>query len=339
MGKFQATKRLVRDYFDELEAASPDQVEAVLRKYMSDDYDWKACFPFRNLKGIHQVAEEFWKPLKTSLSRMQRRQDIFIAGVNELGAEHGESGDEQWVMSMGNLLGNFEKDWIGIRRTHNIKMLRYAEFICVKDGKITKTGFFFDLLGFMVQAGVSPLPKQAASIFVYPGPREHDGLLFEDAPEEERKLTSDLVLRMCSAIGSNYDTMDGHPVSVLSRTWSDDMLWMGSGGSSYTIEAFQRSQEEFRGRMRDKNFNGHLCRFGEGNFYCFFGWPNLVNTPLGGIYGLPGGQVPAEMQVVDVYNRRGDKLTENWVFVDIPYWLSQQGLDVLENNRKVNNPD
>ncbi len=45
------------------------------------------------------------------------------------------------------------------------------------------------------------------------------------------------------------------------------------------------------------------------------------------------------MQVVDVYRREGDKLAENWVFIDIPYWLKQQGLDVLERTQKILNPD
>ena len=36
------------------------------------------------------------------------------------------------------------------------------------------------------------------------------------------------------------------------------------------------------------------------------------------------------MRVVDIYRREGDKLAENWIFIDVPYFLKQQGLDVLE---------
>jgi len=39
-----------------------------------------------------------------------------------------------------------------------------------------------------------------------------------------------------------------------------------------------------------------------------------------------------------VYRRDGDKLAENWVLIDIPYWLKQQGLDVLDRNQKIMNP-
>lgn len=43
------------------------------------------------------------------------------------------------------------------------------------------------------------------------------------------------------------------------------------------------------------------------------------------------------MQVVDVYYRRRDKLAENWVLIDIPYWLKQQGLDVFKRTAHIQN--
>lgn len=50
---------------------------------------------------------------------------------------------------------------------------------------------------------------------------------------------------------------------------------------------------------------------------------------------LPGGTQDTQMQVVDVYRRDGDKLSENWVLIDLPWWLKQQGLDVLQRNREL----
>ncbi len=45
------------------------------------------------------------------------------------------------------------------------------------------------------------------------------------------------------------------------------------------------------------------------------------------------------MQVVDVYCYRGDKLPENRVLIDLPWWLKQQGLDVFERTAGILNPD
>lgn len=119
------------------------------------------------------------------------------------------------------------------------------------------------------------------------------------------------------------------------------MIWYGPCGigAQYTIPRYQKGhQMPFRSGLKDKVFNGHVCRFAEGNFSCFFGWPNLSNKPIGGFLGLPGGEVKADMQVVDVYYRQDDKLSENWVLIDIPYWLKQQGLDILERTTSITNP-
>lgn len=336
MSKYQEIKTVVRDYFDAMEKATPETVVEVLKTYTSEDYYWRGVYPFREQHGAKMVANTFWAPLMRSLAHMQRRQDIFIAGTNEIGGE-------QWVMSMGNFMGLFDVDWLGIPRTRKIANLRYAEFNCVENGVITQTGLFIDIISLMVQAGVYPLPPSTGVYFNYPGPRTHDGLLYEDAPEEESVITLALVNEMIDDLHDlNECGSMGCPPEVLERTWSSEMIWYGPAGvgATYTIPRYQaQHQLPFRSNMGDKKFEGHVCRFAEGNFACFFGWPNLSNTSLGGWLGLPGSKINAEMQVVDVYRREGDKLAENWVFIDIPYWLKQQGLDILERTQKILNPE
>ncbi len=336
MSKYQASKAIVRSYFDAMENASPETVTGVLQEFTSEDYLWRGVYPFREQHGAATVAEMFWAPLMKSLTRMQRRQDIFIAGTNKFNGE-------QWVMSMGNFMGLFDMDWLGIRHTRKMANLRYAEFNCVENGKITQTGLFIDIIGLMVQAGSYPLPPSTGVYFNYPGPRSHDGLLYEDAPQEESAATLALVNEMVDdLIALNESGSMGCPPEVLERTWSKDMIWYGpaSVGATYTIPRYQEQHQfPFRNNLADKKFVGHICRFAEGDFACFFGWPNLSNTPLGGWLGLPGGNVNAAMQVVDVYRREGDKLVENWVLIDIPYWLKQQGLDVLDRTQRIVNPD
>lgn len=336
MGKYQEIKSIVSAYFNALEASTCDNVENVLKTFMAEDYDWRGVYPFRAQSGATAAAEIFWKPLMNAFKHLQRRQDIFIAGTNEIG-------HEPWVMSMGHFVGLFDEDWLGIRKTGKMMHLRYAEFNCVEDGKITKTGLFVDLIGFMQQAGANPLPPSTGQYFVYPGPRSHQGLLFEDAPEEEGIKTLALVNAMVDDLTAlNKSGAGGCPPEVLQRTWHDNMIWYGPAGigASYTIPRYQaQHQLPFRNNLKDKVFNGHVCRFAEGSFACFFGWPNLSNTPTGGFLGLPGGEIRADMQVVDVYSRQGDKLSENWVFIDLPYWLKQQGLDVIERTASILNPN
>jgi len=336
MSKYQASKAVVISYFDALENSSPETVAEVIKQYTSEDYFWRGVYPFRQLATGDEVAERFWAPLMRSLAHMQRRQDVFIAGTNEISSE-------QWVMSMGNFMGLFDADWLGIPHTRKIANLRYTEFNCVETGKITQTGLFIDVIGLMLQAGINPLPPSTGVYFNYPGPRTHDGLLFDDAPETESISTLALVNEMIEDLDElNESGSMGCPSEALEKTWAHDMIWYGPAGvgATYTTPRYQEQHQlPFRSNLVDKKFEGHVCRFAEGNYACFFGWPNLSNTPQGGWLGLPGGMINAEMQVVDVYRRQGDKLAENWVFIDLPYWLKQQGLDVLERTTTILNPD
>lgn len=334
MTTYQSAKQLIHHYFDDLEAASPETIGDVLKQYVTDDYIWRGVYPWRQLDSVDEVIEQFWQPLWRTLRHTQRRQDIFIAGRNEIS-------DGTWVMSMGNFMGLFDQEWLGIHRTRKIAMLRYAEFNCIVDGKISETGIFVDLIGLMTQAGMYPLPPSTGVFFNYPGPRTHDGIHDEDAPAQEGEKTLALVNEMIKDLNDlNESGSMGCPPEVLERTWSNRMIWYGPAGvgATYTIPRYQEQHQlPFRENLTDKKFHGHVSRFAEGNYACFFGWPNLSNTPLGGWLGLPGGNINAEMQVVDVYRREGDKLAENWVFIDIPYWLKQQGLDIFARTQNTLN--
>lgn len=196
MTKYQQAKRIVREYFDAIENASYENVAEVLKAHTTEGYLWRGVYPFREQQGAQAAADIFWAPLMKSMTRMQRRQDIFIAGNNEINP------DEIWVMSMGHFMGLFDAEYLGMRPTGKIMNIRYAEFNCVENGKISKTGLFLDLLGVMDQAGCYPLPPSTGKHFVYPGPRHHNGLLFEDAAPEEGVATLDLVNQMVADLSA-----------------------------------------------------------------------------------------------------------------------------------------
>lgn len=59
---------------------------------------------------------------------------------------------------------------------------------------------------------VSMIPYQTGKFFVYPGPRMHNGLLFEDATEAETEKTKRLINRLCveepDYVDPRVDTLD-----------------------------------------------------------------------------------------------------------------------------------
>ena len=151
----------------------------------------------------------------------------------------------------------------------------------------------------------------------------------------ESRKTRDLGNRMCDDLVA--DGLES-PSKSLARTWHEDMIWFGPSGigATYTIDRYQaQHQGPFGAGLENIVFNGHVCNYAEGNYAGWFGWPNLTMTSSGGFMGLPASDRRIHMRVVDMYRRDGDKLAENWIFIDMLYWMMQQDVDVLERTRQI----
>lgn len=334
MSDFQTAKALVLAHFDALSKATPETAADVLGELTSPEWHWRGMHPFHEQQGAAAVAASFWTPFLCAMTSVQRRPDIFFAGANSLDGAPGV-----WVVSMGHLIGLFDQPFLGIPPTRKIAMLRYAEFNRVLDGQIVETAFFCDLLHLMHQAGLQPLPPQTGVHMVQPGPLTHDGLLSGRRDATEGLATLELINRMIGDIQANSNSeeneapRDTTPQDELKRCWHDDMLWWGPDGigATFTIDRYiEQHQRPFREHLSNRIFNGHVARLAEGSYGGFFGWPNLTLTVSGNYMGLPATHRTADMRVVDIYRRDGDKLAENWVFIDILHFLKQQGLDVLQ---------
>ncbi len=328
MPDYQDSKALVLNFYEEFEAASADQAGTVLNRYTSSDYQFRGVHPFNEIDGADAVAATVWKPLFSAFTAMQRRQDIFMAGTNSVDGT-------EWVTSMGQFMGLFDNDWLGIPSTGKITFLPYVEFNKISNGKISESAFFCDIISVMKQVGLTPLPIQTGAEIVNPGPRTHDGLMFDIQDEAESAKTLELVNRMCDDLVSNGLES---PSETLAKTWHDDMTWFGPGGigATFTIDRYQtQHQGPFGAGLDDIVFNGHACNYSEGSYAGWFGWPNLTMTSSGGFMGLPAFDGRLHMRVVDMYRRDGDKLAENWIFIDMLYWMMQQDVDVLERTRQI----
>ncbi|WP_206040808.1 ester cyclase [Roseobacter ponti] len=326
---FEPARRLVRAHYDVLDGATAQNVRQILSERLAPDCHWYGMHPFHEQTGPDAIAQTFWEPFLTSFTGVQRREDIFFAGLNEIDGFQG-----RWTCSMGHLMGLFDAPFLGIPPHGKIAMLRYAEFNQVEDGKIIRSALFVDLIHLMMQAGLSPLThEQTGAHLVQPGPRTHDGLLFAPADPAASAITLARINAMIGSINhANAAAKPPTPQEELARDWNDDMIWWGPAGigATATIDRYiVQHQGPFRRGITDRVYNGHLCRMAEGNYGAFFGWPNLTLTNGGGFMGLPATDQPADMRVVDVYRRSGDKLSENWVFIDILHFLKMQGVDVL----------
>ena len=286
MSDFQAEKAVVRALHDELDRATPETVADILARHVSPDWHWRGMHPFNEQFGPEAVAEAFWVPFLSAMGRVQRRPDIFIAGLNEIDGFQG-----RWVTQMGHLMALFDKPWLGILPTLRIMMLRFVEFNHVVDGRIVETAMFCDIPHLMMQAGQNPFPPQTGAMLVQPGPRTHNGLCWERQDPARGEATLAAINAMITNPGAKFHNI--HEEQRLARVWHDDMIWWGPAGigATYTIERYNRQHsipfdKALSGGYR---FNGHIAKLAEGDFGGFFGWANLTITNSGGLHGHARG--------------------------------------------------
>ena len=333
MRDFQAEKSLVRRLHADLAAASPGGAAEALARHVAPDWHWRGMHPFHERRGPQAVAEAFWDPLMGAFTRLQRRPDIFLAGLNEI-----DGGASTWVVSMGHLMGLFDRPWLGIRPTGRIAMLRYAEFDRVEGGRIAETALFCDIPAVMIQAGQNPFPPQTGAHLVQPGPMTHDGLMWGPQDPQEGERTLRAINAMLKSPGRGYNHPD--EAGLLAQVWHDDMVWWGPAGigSTYTIPGYRRQHTGPFDAAFSKGGDAtrpDLCHVAEGRFGGLMGYANMTVRNAGGYLGMTASPHSADLRVVDLYRREGGKLAENWVFIDILHYLAMQGLDVLARNAEV----
>lgn len=334
MTNLQDAKGLILKFYKELDQCPAQNVADVLNAHVDDAYRWRGSYPFDELSGVNAVATEFWEPYKQAFAPIQRRPNIFFASKNRLDGE-----ETTWVCSMGHLLGHFHKPWIGIEPHHKMAFLRYCEFHRVQDGKIRETALHIDIMNILLQVGSRVIPEATGFVTITPGPQTQDGLLLSEHPPLEGKMTLDLIERMIHRL---IDTGVKTTVEDLKLDWHDDMLWWGPAGigASYTQEGYLKGHTRpFEADLEFIRHNGHIVRLGEGNYGGFFGYPSMTMRPTGGYMGLTSASdTLADMRIVDLYRRDGDKLAENWIFIDHLWFLKQLGVDLIQRHIDMTAP-
>ncbi len=331
MSETQNAKSLIRAFVGDLDAAAPgEETRVVFRQFSADGLAYRGVHPFNVLTGSDSVADLVWSPLKAAMPILQRRKDIYLGGHNSL---PGRSG--LWVVEMGNLLGDFTQDWLSMPATGKATYLPYVSFYRIENDRIVEMVEFLDLLAAMTQAGLNPwLQDQSGGFLMSPGPRTHDGLL--DGPQDAAatEKTFALTHEMLADLAKSYTS----PADHIKRYWHEEMNWFGPAGigASLGFAGYRRGHTEpFEHKLDIVDILPEEVTAAEGNFSAVMWWPCLRMRNTGDYMGVPANDAVAEMRVVDVYRREGDKLAENWIFIDMLHFLKNQGVDVPANLQKV----
>jgi predicted ester cyclase len=325
-------KKLIYDFSKSIGKLSNSSIDNFVSQYFHDNALWYGPHPINELKGSSSISNEFYKPLLNSFPDVQKN-DVFLTG-GIFAKDHNQN---EWVSTMGNFVGTFEKDYLGIPATQNVVWIRFGEFNRIKDGKIVETRIILDLLDLIRQAGIKFINALGKEVFC-PPPATLDGIFLGQADNNESDKTLKLVETMLyQGLKDDYHENGVYGMGM-EKYFHKNFMWYGPGGTGTTrgLKGFLDYHcDPFCNGIPDWNGGNHLTRFAEGHFCSFVGWPSIYATHTGnGWLGLPATNKKITMRVMDFYRREGDLLVENWVFIDMIDFLLQVGIDVFDRLEK-----
>lgn len=288
----------------------------------------RASYPIGEAQGAEAFEDKVTEPVLSAFAHAEERLEILIAGEFDGGT---------WTASTGHLAGLFERQLWSIPPTGLPTFLRFGRFDRWRDQRLIETIIIFDVPGLMMQARCWPLAPPLGAFLVTPGPATRDGVAETGGDEAEAQTSIDLVEAMISGL-MRYD---GQTLASMRMVdfWTRDFWWFGPAaiGSFRGHADYERGhQGPFLKAFPDRKGGNRRCRIAERTYTASTGWPSVRATHTGGGWlGLAPTGRPVGMRVMDFWRRDGDRLAENWVFIDIPDLLLQMGLDPFARMREL----
>lgn len=327
----EALKSAFAPFAKALATATPEGALAAMREMFADDVEAKLCHPFGTLISADAVFEALYQPLLAAIPDLERREMIQLAGTTPEG--------QHWVGCMGNYMGTMTGPWLGIRPTGHLVHMRYHEFYRFEDGKVSEIQVIWDIPELMMQAGVWPMAPQYGAFLCTPAPMSGDGLTASGDGSAAQAHVIAMLEDLCK------HPADPDPaVMQLERYWHPRFNWYGPSGigSMRGTAGFRNwHQIPFLQAMPDRKLDamGDLMShwFGEGDYACETGWPNMrLSLTHDGWMGIAPVGKEVLLRSLDFWRLEDGLIRENWVQVDLLDLYAQIGVDVFARLEHMN---
>lgn len=294
--------------------------------FFSDDAKINVVHPVNAVAGAAGYRNDFITPLSNAFDLLHRRDYITMEGSFE---------GHDWVSATGYYCGHFHQPLWGIKPTGALAHLRFGEFHRMENGRAVESYVYLDLPELMIATGQWPIAESPGVHRGFTGylqgPQTQDGLKRPAASADRTQSSCDMVTEMLRALATKDEAWRPY--------WHDNMVWYGPAafGTFIGIERFAEFQVPFEnafegwsGGAAGNGMTVHATRFADGDYICTAGWPSLTGVHVKPFLGVRATNKRVFIRVCDWWRRDGDKLAENWVFVDIPDVLLQLGYDVFK---------
>lgn len=324
-------KALTEDYRIAMESFEPKAVTAAMDRLFAPNAVINLCHPFGTLAQPKQFLHKALVPLYEAMPDLERRDMILLAGQTPEG--------QHWVGAMGNYMGTFIAPFLDIPPTGHLAHMRYHEFYRFEGHQVVEMQAIWDIPELMMQACAWPMAPQLGKFMCTPAPMSGDGL----TASGDGNATQEHVLNMLTDL-CKYPSNPDPAIMQLEKYWHPQFNWYGPAGigTSRGISGFRNwHQIPFLGGMPDRKLDaaGALMShwFGQGDYVCETGWPNMrLTLSDDGWMGIAPAGKEVLLRSLDFWRMERGLIRENWVLVDLLDLYSQLGVDVLGRMKEFN---
>jgi hypothetical protein len=155
----QRNKARAAGYLAACDEAPLDGLVQATSRYLSPDVIWQGFTPLTDATGPEALVSHYLAPLRRAFPKLERITHILIGGRSDGRVKGGDDG-RAWVGAMGYLYGEqIEPTW-GIPARPGTRRLRWSEFMEFDpEGRIIRIQMLIDVLDWLEQMDLSPLPK------------------------------------------------------------------------------------------------------------------------------------------------------------------------------------
>lgn len=330
----QRNKDQIRKFWADLDNAGPEDIKEICAANFALDCQWNGPAPFYLQCGPNAIAETFWSPLKRAIVDLKRETHMIFGGTSSGRTDGGMDG-KMWVCGTGYLKGHANDEFLGIPATGQPLQLRWGEFYCLCEGKIVASQMILDFVDWFEQIGLFILPKSRGLPHVYPAPTGWDGLLHGQQNECETDKTIQFGRQFIYGGLNQYDTTDLSSMGM-AEFFHKNLKWYGPGGigACLSLDEFERlHQRPWLVAFPDRKVQDLDALIAEGPLLGAAGIAGVKATHSGPYLDAKATGTSISVSGLDFWLRDGDKLTENWVFVDMVDLFSQIGQDLFARMR------
>ena len=324
-------KSTLKPFQKAMASGSGQDVRRAMEAVFAPDAKLQLFHPIGELNGPEAYWSQCIEPLFTAMPDLERRDMIVLSGTTKEG--------EDWVGTMGNYMGTFSKQFMGIPPTGHLAHMRYHEFYKISGNQIVEMQAIWDIPELMMLAGAWPMAPQLGAYLCTPGPMSGDGLFASGDGSATMSHVLDMLTDLC-----RHPANPDPAVMQLEKYWHPAFNWYGPAGigTSRGISGFRNwHQIPFLNAMPDRRLDAVADLmshwFAEGDYVCETGWPNMRLTLTDdGWMGIAPVDKEVCLRSLDFWRMEDGLIRENWVLVDLLDVYAQVGINVLGRMEEFN---